>query len=100
MKKLIEAGVAILGYGVVGKGVANAIRNNSEQIEKRTGIKLRLIHILDLLDFPDSPDAAIITHDPQVIANDDRVDIVVETMGGLRAAYEFTKNALSQKGMS
>jgi len=92
-----DVGVAILGYGVVGKGVAHGIRNNSGHIAQRTGLNLRVAHILDLFDFPDSPDAALITHDPQDIFDDDGVHVVAEVMGGLKAAYEFTKAALSRK---
>ena len=93
----METGVAILGYGVVGKGVAHAIRHNGPLIESNTGLKLRLIHILDLLDFPDSPDAALITHDARSVLYDENVDVIVETMGGLKAAYEYTREALSNK---
>ena len=90
-------GVAIMGYGVVGQGAAYAIQHNSAQIEKKTGLKLRLLHILDLLDFDDSPDAALITHSVVDIMDDDNVDVVVETMGGLNAAYDFTKEALKRQ---
>ena len=92
-----EFGVAILGYGVVGKGVAYTIRHNAGLIEKRTGIKLRLMHVLDILDFPDSPDAALITHDVTDIMRDCGVRVVVETMGGTDKAFEYTAEAFAQK---
>ena len=92
-----EVGVAILGYGTVGKGVARAIRDNGAHIENKTGFKLRLLHVLDLLDFPDSPEAGILTHDIRDVVNDAEVSVVVETMGGLKAAFEYTKEAFSKK---
>ena len=95
--KSMDIGVAIMGYGVVGKGVAYAIRNNCDQIEKRTGLRLRLLHILDILNFPDSPDAALITHEVQDIMNDVNVDVVVETMGGIKIAHEYTRDALARR---
>jgi homoserine dehydrogenase len=36
----------------------------------------------------------VLVHDYNVILNDPEVSIVVETMGGLHPAYEFTKQAL------
>ena len=92
-----KIGVAILGYGVVGKGVAHAIRHNSRLIEEKTGYALRLMHVLDLLDFPDSPDSALVTHDARDIMLDKDVRVVVETMGGIRVAFDYTKEALSNK---
>ncbi|MDR3120729.1 MAG: homoserine dehydrogenase [Clostridiales bacterium] len=92
-----EIGVAVLGYGVVGKGVANAIRTNANAVCKKTGLRLTLRRVLDLLDFPDSPDAALITHKVGDVMGDARVGIVVETMGGTGAALEFTKMAFAKK---
>ena len=90
-------GVAILGYGVVGSGVAEAVRLNSSLICQKTGEEVRVVKILDLLDFPDSPDAELIVHDIDEILKDDKIKIVVETMGGIRAAYTFTKMALQHQ---
>ena len=89
-------GVAIMGYGVVGKGVAHAIRNNGALIERKTGVRVRLLRVLDLLDFPDSPEAGVVTHNVGDIMDDGDIDVVVETMGGVGAAFEFTKTALSR----
>ncbi|MCL2060171.1 MAG: homoserine dehydrogenase [Oscillospiraceae bacterium] len=92
-----SVGVAIMGYGVVGKGVAHAIRSNRAQIMKRAGFAIELLHVLDILDFPDSPDAAIMTRDIDDILNDGDVRVVVETMGGIKAAYAFSQQALARQ---
>ena len=92
---MMDVGIAIMGYGVVGKGVAHAIRENGRQIEKRAGVRLRLLRVLDLLDFPGDPAADIMTRDVRDILGDRNVNIVVETMGGLKAAYGYTEQALS-----
>jgi homoserine dehydrogenase len=89
-------GVAILGYGVVGSGVAKAIRMNRELIFKKTGLEISVLKILDLLDFPDSPDAPLMTRNVSDIMDDARIGVVVETMGGVRAAREFTAMALER----
>ena len=47
--------IAILGYGVVGSGVAEVIRKNGQSIASRAGEPIRVKRILDIRDFP-SPD--------------------------------------------
>ncbi len=87
--------VAILGYGVVGSGVYEVIRKNEKSIEKKTGGKaIRVTHILDLRDFPDHEQPALFTKNFDDIINDPDVSIVVEVMGGLSPAYEYSKAAL------
>lgn len=87
--------VAILGYGVVGSGVYEVIRKNEKSIEKKTGGKaIRVTHILDLRDFPDHEQPELFTKSFDDIINDPDVSIVVEVMGGLSPAYEYSKAAL------
>lgn len=86
--------VAILGFGVVGSGVAEVLATNESQIERKTDDLVRLKYILDVRDFPDSPFADKVVHDFSVIENDPEVSIVVETIGGAKAALEFTRRAL------
>ena len=87
--------VAILGFGVVGGGVAKLITDNKEELISALGAEVRIAHILDLRDFPDSPFASIVTHDYQDIVSDPEVDTVIEVMGGSHPAYEYTIKALS-----
>lgn len=86
--------VAILGYGVVGSGVAEVIKKNSESIRQRAGTEIKVKWILDIRDFPDSPDKDVLTKNADDVFNDSEVSIVVETIGGARIAHEFTKRAL------
>lgn len=86
--------VSVLGYGTVGSGVVEVLKNNRDVIEEKTGKKICVKHVLDLRDFPGDPVQEIITHDFEDILNDDEVSIVVETMGGLHPAYEFVRQAL------
>lgn len=87
--------VAILGYGVVGSGVAEVIKKNSESIKQRAGTEIRVKWILDIRDFPDSPDKDVLTKNADDVFNDDSVDIVVETIGGATIAAQFTRRALT-----
>lgn len=89
--------VAILGYGVVGSGVAEVIRRNRESIAARAGQEISVAHILDVRDFPDSPDRDVLTKDAEKVFGDPEVQIIVETIGGAGIAHEFTRRAFSLK---
>ena len=91
--------VAILGFGVVGSGVAEVLDTNERHIEGKVDDLIRLKYILDVRDFPDSPFAGKVVHDFSVIEQDPEVSIVVETIGGAKAALDFTRRAL-QAGKS
>ena len=86
--------VAILGFGVVGSGVAEVLATNGEHIDHKVEDLIRLKYILDVKDFPDSPFADKVIHDFSIIENDPEVNIVVETIGGAKVAREFTERAL------
>ena len=91
--------VAILGYGVVGSGVAELLTKNGAHISEKVDDLVRLKYILDVRAFPDSPFAEKFVRDFSVIERDPEVSIVVETIGGTGAALEFTRRAL-QAGKS
>lgn len=86
--------VAILGFGVVGGGVADLILKNRAELSAYLGCEIEIAHILDLRDFPDSPLASLVTHDFGDILADDSVDTVIEVMGGEHPAYEYSCAAL------
>ena len=86
--------VAVLGYGTVGSGVVEVIETNKEAINKRAGAELNIKYILDLREFPGDPYASKVVHDYNIILNDPEVAIICETMGGIKPAYDFSKQAL------
>lgn len=86
--------IAILGYGVVGSGVAEVCRMNNDSIRRRAGKALNIKKILDLREFPDDPFSDRITHDAEDILGDPEIAVVVETIGGAGFAYEITNKAL------
>lgn len=87
--------IAILGFGVVGAGTAQVLEMNKEQIAQRTGTEIYVKRILDLRDFPDSPFVDRVTHNADEVFGDKDIKIAVETIGGAKIAYEYTKKALS-----
>lgn len=86
--------VSVLGYGTVGSGVVEVLTTNFESIAKKVGQEINVKSILDLRDFPGDPFADKIVHDFNQIVNDSEVQIVVETMGGVKPAYDFVKACL------
>lgn len=86
--------VAVLGYGIVGSGVAEVIKKNSSSISRRSGEEIVVKKILDIRDFPESPEKDLLTKNADEVFNDDTISIVVETIGGAGIAHEFTKRAL------
>ena len=86
--------IAVLGYGTIGSGVVEALERNGENIAKRAGDEITVKYVLDLREFPDSPIEDILVHDYAIIAEDEEIGCVVETMGGVEPAYSYVKEAL------
>lgn len=85
--------IAIMGLGTVGTGVAKVIAENARQIERKLGEPLQVKRIL-VRRFKDGPYRQLMTDDFTKIEEDDDIRVVVETIGGVEAAYEYTKRAL------
>lgn len=85
--------IAIMGFGVVGSGVGEVVTKNQSTLIKKCGEPIEIAHILDLRDFPDS-EFDCFTKDFNDILSDPEVGVVVETMGGVNPAYEFSKKLL------
>ncbi|MBR4276852.1 MAG: homoserine dehydrogenase [Lachnospiraceae bacterium] len=86
--------VAVLGYGTVGSGVVQVIEDNCEVVSKKSGTEVSVKYILDLRDFPGDPYEKLVVHDFNTILEDPEVNVVCETMGGVGAAYTFSKQCL------
>ncbi len=86
--------IAILGFGVVGSGVADLITKNRNCVNSLGGDEVNIKYILDLRDFPSSPFTGKVIHDFDIILGDGEVDCIIEAMGGSHPAYEYTVAAL------
>nr|WP_300835073.1 homoserine dehydrogenase [uncultured Acetatifactor sp.] len=86
--------IAVLGYGTVGSGVVEVIARNAQLLRERAGDEIYIKYILDLRDFPGDPYEDRVIHDFGTILNDPEISILCEVMGGVGAAYQFTKQAL------
>ncbi len=85
--------IAILGFGVVGSGIAEVIERNELPIRRMTSDMINVKYILDKRDFPDSPYGDRVVKDLTQIVSDPEVTVVCEAMGGVHPAYEFTMAA-------
>lgn len=89
------AKVAIMGYGTVGSGVYEILKQNGAGLARNTyGEPVELKYILDIRDFDDHPEKELFTKDFNDILNDGEICVAAEVMGGLHPAYEFTKSLL------
>ncbi len=86
--------IAVMGHGVVGSGVTEILLKHSKEIAKKLQEDVYIKKVLDLREFPDSPIADRFTKSFDDIINDDEIKIVVETMGGLKPAYDYVKSCL------
>lgn len=92
--------IALLGLGNVGRGVWTILKNNEEEIMKRSGYKVEVAKILvrdknkaRAVEVPDE----IVTTDFNEILNDDSIKIVVEVMGGVEPAKDYILKSMSKK---
>lgn len=87
--------IGIIGFGVVGSGVYEVIRKNKDSIARKAGTEIDIKYILDIRDFSSHSESRLFIDNFDKMVSDDEVSIIVETMGGLDPAYEYTKRALS-----
>ena len=86
--------IAIIGFGVVGSATYDLTIQNAGLIEERVGDSIKVKKIVDILDFNDHPARGLLTKNFEDVMKDPSISIVVESIGGLRHAFDFTKAAL------
>lgn len=91
-------GIALLGCGTVGTGVAHLLLRRSQAISTRAGRPFRLVGVaVRLIDKQRSPaiPSALFTTDAVALISRPDVRLVIECVGGLEAARTFVERALS-----
>ncbi len=86
--------IAILGFGTVGSGVYEILKKNGDLIGRRANEEISIKYIVELRDFSSHPDAALFTNNYNTVLDDKEVSVVVEMIGGVNVAYNFTKSAI------
>ena len=84
-----KIGVGLVGWGTVGCGVVQVLRENAAAIESRLGVPVELRRVADLdleRERPVSVPRELLTTRADDILEDPEIQIVVELIGGLGAA--------------
>ena len=92
-----ELGIGLLGFGTVGAGVVEGLQKNGDLIARRVGVKpvLRKIADIDLdRDRGVKVDLGLLTRDAESVIKDPSIDVVIELIGGVRAAKDLMLKAL------
>jgi homoserine dehydrogenase len=92
--------IGILGYGVVGAGVAKLLKLKKQLLESRTGAVLNLKAIADIDTTTDRGidlGSTTLVSDANLIIDDPKIDIIVETIGGDTLARQFILKSLKNK---
>lgn len=92
--------IGILGYGVVGSGVAKLIKEKKNLLEARTGAYLNLKTAADIDTATDRGvdlGETRLVSDANLVIDDPEIDIIVETIGGKTIAKEFIMRSLANK---
>lgn len=89
--------VGIIGLGTIGSGVIKILRERRRLILERSGVDVHLVKACDVrraqadkIGLPSS----LFTSNPQEIIKNDKIDVVVELIGGFHPAKELILQAL------
>lgn len=96
-KRMISVG--LLGMGTVGRGVYRILNENKADIGQKVGvpIKIKKVLVRDLnKDRGLELDQSLLTTDAGDIIDNPDIDIVVEVLGGIKPALEYSLRALKQ----
>lgn len=93
-----EINVGLIGFGTVGSGTAEVLRQQSERLTRRTGIRIRLRKVADIYvkSLPAHFSDVALTNDAADLINDPEIDIVVELIGGIEPAKTFILQAIEK----
>jgi homoserine dehydrogenase len=97
MQGMKEIKVGLIGFGTVGKGLAEVLLAQRERLVKRTGMVFRLAGIADTsaTELPERFGPIPLTKNAgDLIANPD-IDIIVELIGGIEPAKTFVMQAIA-----
>ena len=92
-----KIGVGLVGWGTVGCGVVQVLRENAEAIESRLGVPVELRRVADTdleRERPVSVPRELLTTRADDILEDPEIDIVIELVGGLGFAKTLINKAL------
>ncbi|MGH9466106.1 MAG: homoserine dehydrogenase, partial [Terriglobales bacterium] len=92
--KLVRVG--IVGFGTVGRAVAELLASRQHDITRRCGARVQISIVCRRGEIPAAciPSGAAAVHDWHEVVASRQVDLVIETMGGTSAARELAVSAI------
>lgn len=96
----LTVGIGLLGCGTVGASVADRLVRERPTIEARSGVRYELRHVA-IRDHhkarPSSLASRLFTRDARAVVEDNRVDLVIELIGGTADATDLVERALDRR---
>jgi len=93
-------GIGLVGFGTVGTGVWETLKQNFDLISQRSGVETEIVSIA-VRDIskprPEGTPTDKFTTDWQEVINNPKVDIVVELIGGTTTAFDIVSTAIRAK---
>ena len=87
--------VGLLGYGTIGSGVIRLLTQSGLDIEKH--VQLVKVADTDLVSPREvKVDKSLLTADSESVVRDPDIDVIVELIGGVKAAKKFVEMALDE----
>ena len=87
--------IAICGLGTVGGGTLALLQKNAEELRLRLGAELKVTRIATRTLHPEKLSGIEnLSNDPLDAVNDESIDVVIETIGGVDPALEVIRQAL------
>jgi len=92
-----EIRVGLIGFGTVGSGTAEVLRQQAERLRRKTGADIRLHRVADIAIAALPPEFAGVelTRDAEQVFAAADIDIVVELIGGIEPAKSFLLKAIA-----
>jgi homoserine dehydrogenase len=92
-----EIKVGLIGFGTVGKGLAEVLYSQRERLVKRSGMTIHLAGVADnsATELPEKFADVTLTKDARELINNPEIDIIVELIGGMEPAKTFVLEAIA-----
>ncbi|MFV2032455.1 MAG: homoserine dehydrogenase [Gammaproteobacteria bacterium] len=89
--------LGLIGVGTVGASTALVLKNNAQEIARRAGRSIEIVHASRLSvskGMPEGNEDIKLSSDPFLVVDDPEVDIVIELIGGYEPARELVLKAI------
>lgn len=93
-----EINIGLIGFGTVGKGLAQTLLEQKKRLAERSGLAFTLKRVADinLDELPAEYQATVFSKNADDIFNDSEIDIVIELIGGIEPAKTFLLTAIKK----